>query len=65
MKENEIKYKEYDVAEDAGRRQEMVEMSGQMGVPVLVVDDHMMVGFEEGKFQELLETAAKEEEGDK
>lgn len=55
MKEHDIQYKEYDVKEDADKRQEMIEMSGQMSVPVIVSGDEMMVGFEEKKFEELLE----------
>lgn len=55
MKENEIDYKEYDVSSDAERRKEMIEKSGQMGVPVIVVGDDLMVGFEEARFEELVE----------
>ena len=32
----------------------MVEKSGQMGVPVIVVDDDIIVGFNQGKLDELL-----------
>jgi glutaredoxin-like YruB-family protein len=54
MKENEIDYKEYDVSSDTDRRKEMIEKSGQMGVPVIVIGDDLMVGFEEDQFVKLV-----------
>ncbi len=54
FKENSISYEEYDVASDMDKRKEMVEKSGQMGVPVIFVDDQMFVGFDkEGLSQAL------------
>ena len=32
----------------------MVEKSGQMGVPVIIVNEDVMVGFNQGKLDELL-----------
>lgn len=55
MKEKDVKYTEYNVAEDQDKRQEMIEKSGQMGVPVIYVDGEMMVGYDEGKLSEMLE----------
>ena len=46
LKKNKIKYEDYDVRTDLARRKEMVEISGQMGVPVIVVDKEVMVGFD-------------------
>jgi len=54
LKTNNIEYTEHNVAEDAAKRQEMMEKTGQMGVPVVLVDDEIMVGFDEGKLSELL-----------
>lgn len=51
---NNVEYTEYNVAEDAEKRQEMVEATGQMGVPVIQVGDEMLVGFNEGKIKEML-----------
>ena len=47
LKEHGIKYTEYDVAADIEKRREMVDKSGQMGVPVIDVDGQIMVGFSE------------------
>ena len=36
------------------KAREMVEKSGQMGVPVIIVDNDIIVGFNQGKLDELL-----------
>ena len=54
FKEKGIEYKEFDVATDAEKRQEMIKRSGQMSVPVIFVDDEMIVGFNKEKLSELL-----------
>ena len=54
LKEKGIEYTEHNVAEDAEKRSEMIEKSGQMGVPVIYVGDEMMIGFDQGKLSTLL-----------
>lgn len=54
FKENNIEFTEYNVAEDAEKRQEMVDKSGQMGVPVISIDGDVTVGFNEDKLKESL-----------
>lgn len=54
LKEKNIEFTDYNVAEDTEKRQEMIDKSGQMGVPVIFVDDEMMVGFDESKLTGLL-----------
>ena len=54
FKDNNVEYRDYNVAEDAEKRQEMVEKSGQMGVPVISIDDQIVVGFDENKLKEAL-----------
>lgn len=54
FKEKGIKYEEFDVASDTTKRQEMIERSGQMGVPVIDIDGQLMVGFSKEKLEELL-----------
>jgi glutaredoxin 3 len=51
---NNIKFTEYDVASDAEKRQEMIEITNQMGVPVIRIGDDVVIGFDEGKLKELL-----------
>ncbi|MFH1608579.1 MAG: glutaredoxin family protein [Patescibacteria group bacterium] len=43
--ENKIAYTEYDVASDLEKRKEMVKLTNQMGVPVIVIDGNWAVGF--------------------
>ncbi len=52
--ENNVSYTEYDVAADAEKRQEMIDMTGQMAVPVIKVGNDVVIGFEEPKLTELL-----------
>ena len=54
FKENNIQYQEYNVATDLEKRKEMIEKSGQMGVPVVFIDNEMVVGFDRAKLTELL-----------
>ena len=54
FKDNSISYEEYNVLTDMDKRKEMIEKSGQMGVPVIVIGDDLMVGFDRDKMSELL-----------
>jgi glutaredoxin 3 len=49
FKKNNIPYTEYNVGTDAAKRAEMIEKSGQMGVPVILVDKEVIVGFDEDR----------------
>jgi len=51
---NNIQYTEYNVAGDLEKRKEMIEKSGQMGVPVITVGSDLVVGFDEDRLKELL-----------
>ena len=42
------------MAVDRDKAREMIQKSGQMGVPVIVVDDQIIVGFNQVKLDELL-----------
>lgn len=54
FKENNIEYTDVDVAADLKEREEMVQKSGQMGVPVIDIDGNIIVGFDRDKIKELL-----------
>ena len=49
-----ISYQDIDVAADKEAAHEMIHKSGQMGVPVIFVDEQMMVGFNQSKLDEML-----------
>ena len=42
------------MAEDRDKAKEMIEKSGQMGVPVIIIDGEVMVGFNESQLDSLL-----------
>lgn len=46
FKENKVEYKEIDVGKDIKAAKEMVEKSGQMGVPVIEVNGKIIIGFD-------------------
>lgn len=54
LKENKVEYEEIDVSRDHLKAEEMVKVSGQMGVPVSVIDGQVVIGFDKEKIKELL-----------
>jgi glutaredoxin 3 len=52
-----IPFSDYNVAEDLNKRKEMVEMTGQLGVPVIKIGDEVMVGFNQAQMAKILEIA--------
>lgn len=55
FKENNIEYKEFDVSVDHSKAQEMFEKSQQLGVPVIVVDGKIIIGFDKEALKQMLE----------
>ena len=49
-----ISYENIDVSVNKEGLEEMVKLSGQMGVPVLVVDGQVVVSFDKARLEELL-----------
>lgn len=49
-----IHFTDYNVGTDLAKRAEMFEKSGQMGVPVIVIDGEIIVGFDEPRIASLL-----------
>ena len=54
LDENKIGYNAVDVTVDEIARNEMIEKSGQMGVPVIDIDGQILVGFNKEKLSEIL-----------
>lgn len=52
-----VSYEDINVAADQAKAQEMVNLTGQMGVPVIVVGTDVIVGFDEPRLRELLKIA--------
>jgi glutaredoxin 3 len=49
-----ITYTNIDVSTNVDKRKEMIDLTGQMGVPVICIGDEIVVGFDEAKINELL-----------
>lgn len=54
FKTNKIQYEEFDVIANIEKRREMMEKSGQLGVPVIVIDGQIVVGFDRPRLEQLL-----------
>ncbi len=57
LNEKHIPFTDHNVAEDMEKRKEMMEMTGQLGVPVIRIEDNVMVGFNQAEMAKLLEVA--------
>jgi glutaredoxin len=54
LAEEGVEFTTVDVSEDEKAAQEMVDKSGQMGVPVMELDDVIVVGFEREAYEKAL-----------
>lgn len=54
FKENKVKYKELDVAENMRNRKEMLKKSGALATPVIDINGNIIIGFDEPKLKKLL-----------
>ncbi|MDI6592083.1 MAG: glutaredoxin domain-containing protein [Patescibacteria group bacterium] len=54
LKEHNIEFEEIDVSKDEKAVKELIEKSGQMGVPVIEIDGEIVVGFDKEKISNLL-----------
>ncbi|NYZ79827.1 glutaredoxin family protein [Candidatus Micrarchaeota archaeon] len=54
LTEKKVKFTAYNVGDDPIKLQEMIDKSGQMGVPVIDINGEIIVGFNEAKIKQLL-----------
>ena len=54
FKENKISYKEKNVQENPKLANELLEKSGQMGVPVIMIGDSVLIGFNKERVKKAL-----------
>jgi glutaredoxin 3 len=52
--EKGVQYTNHDVSQDAAKREEMIKMTGQLGVPVIVIGGDIMVGFDRNRLADKL-----------
>ncbi|MBI2147561.1 glutaredoxin family protein [Candidatus Woesearchaeota archaeon] len=56
LRENNVKYEDINVADNPAAADELVEKSGQMGVPVLDIGGQIIVGFDKAAIKKALKT---------
>ncbi len=54
LKENNVQFEDIDVSTNQQAAEEMMERSGQMGVPVLETNGEVVVGFDKEKISRLI-----------
>lgn len=54
FREKNIKFTEVDVSKDQKAAQDMVRKTGQMGVPVILINNRPIVGFDKPKINAML-----------
>lgn len=54
LAKNSVDYEEKNVAVDEMARDEMIQKSGQLGVPVVEVDGKIIIGFDQSRLKETL-----------
>jgi len=54
LREHNVEFEDIDVSKDEAARKELVEKSGQMGVPVAEIDGEIVVGFDRERISKLL-----------
>jgi glutaredoxin 3 len=59
LKEKKVAFEDLNVAADKAKAQEMIDRSGQMGVPVIDVGGKLIVGFDKEELEKLLPAAKK------
>lgn len=54
LKENKVKFTDFDVSSDRKAAKEMIEKSGQRGVPVIDIDGEIISGYNESALKKAL-----------
>jgi glutaredoxin len=52
--EHNVQFEDHNVLDNMEKRQEMIDMTGQMGVPVIRIGDDVVVGFDQPMIEKLL-----------
>lgn len=59
LKDNNIEFEDIDVSTNQEKAQEMIEKTGQMGVPVLDIDGEIIIGFDKDAVRKALNLKPK------
>lgn len=52
--EKKVEFVDFDVSTDEKARKEMLDASKQSGVPVIMIDNEMVIGFDKERINQLL-----------
>ena len=52
--EKGVNFVDHDVSVDAEKRRQIMEITGQMGVPVIIIGEDVIIGFNQSKLEEIL-----------
>lgn len=55
FEKNKIQYLKYDLSSDSVKREEVFKKTGQMAVPVIEIEDEIVIGFDKPKLLKLLD----------
>ncbi len=64
LEKHGVPYESIDVGSDSKAAERMIELSGQRGVPVIVIDDEVIVGFDSQRLNELFGEASPDDVND-
>lgn len=56
FKSKDLEYEEYNVATNIPKQKEMIEKTGQIGVPVIDINGKVILGFDKRKIEEYLKS---------
>lgn len=60
FRDKEIEFEDIDVSKDRVAATEMIETSGQMGVPVIDIDDEIVIGFDVPRIEEIMKRKSEQ-----
>lgn len=54
LTDHQISFEDIDVSQNEEALEEMIRQTNQMGVPVIMIDDQWVIGFDKNRLMELL-----------
>lgn len=54
LNDNNIPFENFDVSSDQQKAEEMIQKSGQMGVPVFDIEGEIIIGFDKERIKQAL-----------
>lgn len=54
LKQNKVEFEDIDVSENEDKAKEMVQKTGQQGVPVIEINSEIIIGFDKERLKKVL-----------